>query len=554
MPLGNSKNLFLSSSGVNLDAKNNILNPYGRLVIEPRPAWKKDNFFKKRANVIDDMSGAVGSTTLAWTRFSGTSVLTNTPQYALNSMGCYNALKLTTLSSFERIQKNYTTGIVPSAGILTIPCYISEMPIDYTPVPPALPIPQAASIQVLLGTDANFNASTVSVATSYIMTASQFLRAGLNNLQINHLDDGTLNTTGVAGWTYSGTTPGNADTVYPFMRLVIGGFQPLNGITPILYLGGVFQGAMSTANILINVDDGHLDTIDIANLANSMGIKLSSSLITGSVGLGAQMTWDQNRTLNDAGHDIICHSKTHPPGGLQTLTPDKLVTELSCMQDLINNGLPRVADVIALPENAFDDRIIAAIRNAGFTMARGSRPGLLNTSIGIDQPFAIGSRDVGGKTLTMVKKQIDSAQSYGATQIIYMHRIFTSTVQSMTFAAGVITVNSTAHGYSNGHVVHHRGADQPEYNVAGIIENVTANSYTFKVTGTQSATASSTAGNLRSFSPNFPLADATPPVNTLNWYWSAYVGLFKEISDRKTAGLINTITYSNLLERCSNTI
>lgn len=513
-----------------------------------RPPYKKDNFYKKRFTQLDSMAAAVGSTTLAWTRFTGTCVLANSQDHVFSPLGCSNALKLTSLSSFERIQKNIP-GIVPNAGTLMVPVYISEMPVDYSPVPPTPPTYQTASIQVILSVDSGF---ATTIATSLNLTSQQFLRAGWNCLQWNTSDDGTLNTSGNAAWVYGGTSPGTSATTYNYMRIVLGGFQPLNTTTPIVYIGGVFQSGASTPMVLLNVDDGHVETIDIAAMAQQFGLHIASSVITGTVGVGAQMTWAQHKAMSDAGHDCIAHSRTHPIAGFDSLTPAQLASELLCGQDLTANGVGRVADVIAFPENATNDVINAATKAAGFTLARASKPGWTHTATGLDNGMMLGSRDVGGKTLAQVKKYLDSAQTYGCLQTIYMHRIFTAAIQSMTYSAGVVTVGSNGHGYSNGYLVNHRGADQAEYNVAGIVENATTNGYTFKVTGTFSAnTATSANANLRSFSPNFPASGGAAPTNTLYWYCSDYLALFQEVADRRDAGTITPVTYSNLLDRCT---
>ncbi len=525
----------------------------GRTILEVRPPSRKDNFWVKAPGVIDDMAAAVGSTTLAWTRAAGTCVMANSTDFLLSGAGCTNALKLTNLSSFEKVQKNIP-GIVPNVGTLTVAVYISEMPVDYTPAAPTAPTYRACDIQIQLCTDANFVAGTsVGIATGVDMTSAQFLRAGWNFLQLNTLDDGTLNTTGNPAWAYTGTGPGTAATTYNYVRLVIGGFQPATSTTPVIYICGIFQDARSTSQVLINLDDGHVDTIDIAALAKRYGFNISSSVITGTVGIGAQMSWAQHRAMQDAGHDIIAHSRTHPIAGFDTLTPAQLADELLCGADLVANGLSRTSDVLAYPENIFNKVVADASRAAGFTMARASKPGWQPTAFGIGNPMALGSRDIGGKTCTQAKKYLDAAQTYNCLAIIYAHRIFTATITSMTYSGGIVTVTSTSHGYSVGNTVHHRGADQDYFNVSGIVETVAdANHYTFKVTGTFTiTTATSATGNLRSFSPNYPTLDATPPANTLYWYWSAYIGLFADIAARRNAGTLTPTTYSVLLDRCT---
>lgn len=182
--------------------------------------------------------------------------------------------------------------------------YITEMPTDYSnQVLPTPPTYRNCDIQIILSVDSGF---ATTIATSMDMTSQQFLRSGWNTLQMNASDDGSLNTTGNAAWTYGGTAAGDANTSYQYMRLVIGGFQPLATTTPVIYVGGVFQGGKGQAAVLMNFDDCHQDSIDIANLYRSYEIPVSLGVVTGIIGVGNQMSEAQLRTQYDAGYRPIC--------------------------------------------------------------------------------------------------------------------------------------------------------------------------------------------------------------------------------------------------------
>lgn len=516
---------------------------FGGSEIERRPEWKKDNFRKKRYSVNDDMSAAV-SGTARWTRFSGTSVLANSKDYVKSDLGCNNSLKLTGLSSFERIQAPLQAPIVPSAGVVMLHLYITEMPVDYSPVPPAQPIYQNGSVQLLLSTDSGF---ATTVASSFVMTASQFIRSGWNGLQISAADDGTLNTTGTPAWTYSGTAPGDANTSYTHARVTITSMQPLAGTTPIVYVGGIFQGGKGQAAVLMNFDDCHQDSIDLSNLYRSYEIPVSLGVVTGVVGQGSQMSESQLRQQYDMGADLFAHTTDHAV--LDTLTPAAAAAEMSQSRDwLISRGFVRTAEVFAFPQNQANDHLFASAKASGYRVARWSKPGWLPTGQGIDNPLSIGSRDLGGKTLAQAKKMLDSAEAYNCVQIVYGHQINTKAVQAMTYSGGVVTVSSTGHGYANGNTVNHRGADQAEYNVAGIVEGATTNTYTFKATMTSSAATS--ASGMRSFSADTPAAGSAAPASSLYWNWSDHIAFCKDIADRSTAGTLTAINFSTLLDRC----
>ncbi|WP_052755585.1 MULTISPECIES: polysaccharide deacetylase family protein [unclassified Janthinobacterium] len=543
----------VATSSASLNDAAVALDAFGRVIgvgawgsataIERRPEWKKDNFRRKRFAVIDDMSAAV-SGAMRWTRFGGTAAISNSQEFVKDSLGCFSAMKISGLSSFERLQGPLQKPIVPSAGTVTVHLYITEMPTDYSNTPPTPPTYRGCGVQVVLSADSGFSHTT---AASFTMTSAQFLRSGWNALQMNSADDGSLNTTGVPAWTYGGTTPGGADTSYPYMRLVVSGMQPMATTTPVLYLGGVFQGGEGQAAVLVNFDDCHQDSVDLCNLYRSYEIPVSLGVVTGTIGLGSQMSESQLRTVYDAGTDLFAHTTDHVV--LDTIPLSAAITEMADSRSwLLAKGFSRTADVFAFPQNVGNDRLLAAAKAVGYHVSRWSRPGWLPTAQGIDNPSAVGSRDLGGKTLAQVKKCLDSAELYKCIQILYGHRITSKSVTAMTHAGGVVTVTSAGHGYPNGSLVHHRGANQMELNVPGIVENAAANSYTFRATGVTAGTAT-TANGMWSFSPDYPAAGGVPP-GTLYWNYSDHIALCQEIADRITAGTLVAINFSTLLDRC----
>lgn len=543
----------IATSSASLNTAGLVLDALGRVVgvgpldggaaIERRPEWKKDNFRKKRFAVIDDMSAAV-SGTARWTRFSGTATIMNSQEFIKDSLGCSSAMRISGLSSFERLQGLLQKPIVPNAGTVAIHLYISEMPTDYSNVPPTPPTYRGCDIQVVLSADSGFATTT---AASFTMTSAQFLRSGWNTLQMNSADDGSLNTTGTPAWTYGGTAPGGAGTSYPYMRLVINGMQPMATTTPVLYLGGVFQAGEGQAAVLVNFDDCHQDSVDLCNLYRSYEIPVSLGVVTGTIGVGSQMSESQLRAEYDAGTDLFAHTTDHVV--LDTTSLSAAIIKMADSRSwLLAKGFSRTADVFAFPQNAGNDRLLAAAKAVGYRISRWSRPGWLPTAQGIDNPLAVGSRDLGGKTLAQVRKCLDSAEQYKCVQVLYGHQINTKPITAMTHAGGVVTVTSAGHGYPNGSVVHHRGANQAELNVPGIVENAGVNSYTFRATGV-TVSAATTANGMRSFSPDYPPAGSVPPAS-LYWNYSDHIALCQEISDRITAGTLVAINFSTLLDRC----
>ncbi len=513
--------------------------------------WKKDNFMKRAPVMIDNMAACVGAAG-RWTRFQGAGVLSEAFDKALPELGCHSRLKVTGISNFERYRRALPQGVVPAAGVFVVAIYLAEVPANYTTTPPTYP---QMTVQVELGTDANFDAATVGIANSHLYSTAQHLRAGLNFIRLHPDDDGTFgrDTTTAPAWTYAGTGPATKNTTFTHMRILVSGAGGISDFG----ICGVFQypGAAAQANVLVNVDDGYVDTMEIANIASSFGFRIATSMITKIAGLGEYMTWEQNRAMSAAGHEIIAHTRTHPPGGLGGMSNDQIDYELGCVDDMVANGLARTADVLALPENHNNARVMARARAKGIRLVRASKPGWIATAQGLDNPLALGSYDVGGKTVAQVLRLLDYAQLMGHTVALYCHRIFAKPIQSMTYSAatGYITVNCNGHGYSNGHFAYHVGAVQTEYEVGGVVENATANSYQIKIGAREAAAATSSNASLRTYSPDFPAANAPPPADTLYWHYSAYVATFREIAERRSAGVLTPVLYATVLERCKPT-
>lgn len=66
------------------------------------------------------------------------------------------------------------------------------------------------------------------------------------------------------------------------------------------------------------------------------------------------------------------------------------------------------------------------------------------------------------------------------------------TVTTVTRSGAVATVVKTAHGYRDGAVLLHAGADQTEYNVKAKITRIDADTYTYPVSGTPASPATGT--------------------------------------------------------------
>jgi len=79
------------------------------------------------------------------------------------------------------------------------------------------------------------------------------------------------------------------------------------------------------------------------------------------------MTWAQIKELQAAGMTIAAHSRTHPK---LTLPGVSLANEVAGSRQDLQRQLGTAPDLFAYPYGAWDDRVAAAVRAAGFQAAR----------------------------------------------------------------------------------------------------------------------------------------------------------------------------------------
>jgi len=88
------------------------------------------------------------------------------------------------------------------------------------------------------------------------------------------------------------------------------------------------------------------------------------------------MTWDELRQLKSAGMTIGSHSRTHPE---LTKKGVSLTNEIVGSREDIRKNLGAAPDLFAYPYGDWDDRVVAAVRSAGYVAARGMGEGPANT-------------------------------------------------------------------------------------------------------------------------------------------------------------------------------
>ncbi|MEY4744751.1 MAG: hypothetical protein RL272_696 [Candidatus Parcubacteria bacterium] len=91
-------------------------------------------------------------------------------------------------------------------------------------------------------------------------------------------------------------------------------------------------------------------------------------VFTNAIGRPGYFTWEQLRTLRDAGMSIESHSIFHPY--LEKLDDAALRAEVTGSKAAIEKELGIAVDSFAYPFGTHPDRVIAAVRDAGYATAR----------------------------------------------------------------------------------------------------------------------------------------------------------------------------------------
>ncbi|MFI5368796.1 MAG: polysaccharide deacetylase family protein, partial [Spirochaetia bacterium] len=117
-------------------------------------------------------------------------------------------------------------------------------------------------------------------------------------------------------------------------------------------------------------------------LLEKFGFTATFYIWTAVVGREHHMTWDEISTLAKAGMQIGCHTITHPY--LTRVKSDvSLRREIIGARTLIEEHVGVPVTTFAYPFGQYNERVAAIVREAGFTSARSTWPGVLHSQEGL---------------------------------------------------------------------------------------------------------------------------------------------------------------------------
>ncbi len=129
-------------------------------------------------------------------------------------------------------------------------------------------------------------------------------------------------------------------------------------------------------------DDWQNQYVTAVPLLRKYGFTATFFVWVRAVGREHHLSWDEIRELDVEGMEIGCHTLTHlrlP----QLKSDEKLRSEIAAARDLIAAHIGHPVTTFAYPFGQYDERVVQAVKDAGFTSARSTWPGVYHTRDGL---------------------------------------------------------------------------------------------------------------------------------------------------------------------------
>ncbi|OPZ82763.1 MAG: Poly-beta-1,6-N-acetyl-D-glucosamine N-deacetylase precursor [bacterium ADurb.Bin429] len=120
--------------------------------------------------------------------------------------------------------------------------------------------------------------------------------------------------------------------------------------------------------VAVTMDDGYRDNFTCAYpILRRHQAPATVFLVTSVVGDAAHLTWEHARNMRQGDCGFQSHTVHHYD--LTTLNDEQLHSELIDSRETITVHLRRPVSQVAYPSGAFNDRVVAGVRAAGYTAA-----------------------------------------------------------------------------------------------------------------------------------------------------------------------------------------
>ncbi|NTW14231.1 MAG: polysaccharide deacetylase family protein [Candidatus Moranbacteria bacterium] len=178
------------------------------------------------------------------------------------------------------------------------------------------------------------------------------------------------------------------------------------------------EAVFSEGMVSFTFDDGFLNTYAVGlPILDAAGIKSTQAIITGSLGATNYVSTAQVLDMAARGHEIASHTRTH--ANLPTLSAAALESEVAGSKaDLVAIGI--TANSIVYPYGTYNDAVIAAVKNAGYTGARSVDDGYNTPMTG---KYVVRDQHITSDvTFDTVKTWIDMAIANKQWLVLEMHQ------------------------------------------------------------------------------------------------------------------------------------
>lgn len=163
-----------------------------------------------------------------------------------------------------------------------------------------------------------------------------------------------------------GLTVRTPDFIEELEYLAANGYETISLADAYLAMAGLRD--LPARPVVLTFDDGGLDNYEVAfPLLRRYGFSGTFFVITKTVGADGQMDWGQLREMYAAGMSVQSHSVAHPD--LRGVPDGRLRAEVADSRAMITEATGEPGYVFCYPAGAYDQRVIEAVRDAGYVMA-----------------------------------------------------------------------------------------------------------------------------------------------------------------------------------------
>jgi peptidoglycan/xylan/chitin deacetylase (PgdA/CDA1 family) len=169
-----------------------------------------------------------------------------------------------------------------------------------------------------------------------------------------------------------GLTISPAQFMQELHYLQVGQYHAISASRLVQYL--LTGGKLPARPIVLTFDDGYSDVYaNVYQVLRRARMTATFFVVPHFLNTPRYLKWSQLEDMQAHGMDIEAHTLTHPD--LTLLDAGKLATEVLGSRQEIERRLRKPARIFAYPYGAFDQRVLATVRRAGYWGAFTTRQG-----------------------------------------------------------------------------------------------------------------------------------------------------------------------------------